>query len=78
MDTGIAPFNGIDVIATLAGLTWIFSSQNDAEKILRGYDLIPKKMRLRMLTEEERQRISTEFSSAAKRAARASVKKDGK
>jgi len=66
LDTGIAPFNGIDVIATLAGLTWIFSSQNDAEKILRGYDLIPKKMRLRMLTEEERQRISTEFSSAAK------------
>lgn len=66
MDTGIASFDGIDVIATLAGLTWTYSSQNDAEKILRGYDLIPKKMRLRMLTEEEKQRISTEFSSVAK------------
>lgn len=65
MDTGISPFNGIDVIATLVGINWMFSSQNDAENILRGYDLIPKKMRLRMLTEEERQRISTEFSSVA-------------
>lgn len=66
LNTDIAPFNRIDVIATLAGFNWVLSSYNDKEKIRMGYDLVPKKLQLRVLTEEEKKRISTDFSSTAK------------
>lgn len=66
LNTDIAPFNRIDVIATLAGFNWVLSSYNDKEQIRMGYDLIPKKLQLRVLTEEEKKRISTDFSSTAK------------
>jgi len=47
----------VDALGILEGLSWKSYPAGDLEKIHTGYDLIPNKLRLRLLTEEEKRKI---------------------